>query len=334
MWSAAAAGEALSDSDRRALVERLVADAGQRDAFGVTAESAGEIVAERLRLLPVACRALGDAPVEAAGYAEHLAVMPSEVFGLYLPLALRLADQVDATEGRLLVAVAGVPGCGKTVFAARLARVVRAVSPSVGVVAVGLDGYHYPNAHLAATAAPATVPEPGPLKLYKGAPLTFDVARLAADLGRLRAGGALTLPAYDRTVHEPAEGRLRVSASDRLALVEGNYLLCREPGWEAVPDLFDLRVFLNLPTGANRAPLVARHVRGGRSQADAERHYERVDRANSRLAAGSVGEADLVIELSGGFRVLGIRCQRRRTAWGPPSGDLDSGAAARDPNNG
>ena len=302
-----AAGEEASEGERAALAAWLLGRAGQREAFGLTPANVDTVVAARLGLLPAVCRALGEAPIEAAGYLERVATTATEAFLVHLPLAQRLIRGSEAAEGRWLVAVAGVPGSGKTVFAAQMARVVRAVSPALGVVAIGLDGYHYPNARLAAAPAPPGVAEPGPMALYKGAPFTFDAGRLAGDLRRLRCGAALSLPAYDRAVHEPVEGRLDVAAGDRLAIVEGNYLLCREPGWQAVSDQFDLRIFLELPPGANREPLVARHMRGGRSREDAERHYERTDRPNAERVAGSAEAADIVIELSPGYRVVGLR---------------------------
>ena len=172
---------------------------------------------------------------------------------------------------------------------------------------VGLDGYHYPNAYLLAHRTPPAVSEAGALKLYKGAHFTFDAARLVADLRRLRSAEAtLRLPGYDRRLHEPVEGRIAVAPGDRLVLVEGNYLLCRESGWEAVPDLFDLRMFLALPPGANREPMIARHMRGGRRRDDAERHFERCDRPNTDLVAATGAEADIVVELSRSYAIEAV----------------------------
>ena len=89
-------------------------------------------------------------------------------------------------------------------------------------------------------------------------------------------------------------------------LVEGNYLLCRRHGWDAVAGLFDLRLFLDLPPGANREPMIARHVRGGRTREDAERHFERSDRPNTVLVWATRDEADLIVALSPAYAVTGI----------------------------
>jgi hypothetical protein len=183
-----------------------------------------------------------------------------------------------------------------------------------GIVVVGLDGYHYPNAHLLSHPAPPGLPEQGPLKLYKGAHFTFDAARLAADLRRLRAAsGPVSLPAYDRTIHDPVEGRIVVAPGDQLVLVEGNYLLYRRNGWENLDGLFDLGIYLDLPPRVNREPMIARHMRGGRGRQDAERHFERADRLNTELVAATRAEADIVVELSERYAVTAIlRGARRR----------------------
>ena len=305
----AVSGEATTEAERDAVGRWLLCERSQHELFGVSRATVADVVAERLRRLAGVWRAVTACPLEVAGLTETVEVRPDELFRYHLALAELVRRQAAAAAtDRFLVAVAGVPGSGKSVLTAVLARVLGALAPPFGVAVIGLDGYHYSNAYLSAHRAPACVREPGPLKLYKGAPFTFDVGRLVRDLGRLRDGAqTVRLPAYDRTVHEPAEARVVVRPEDVLVLVEGNYLLCREGGWRDVPDLFKLRLFLELPAGANRGPLVARHMRGGRSREEAERHYERVDLPNTRLAEATRDEADIVVALDREHRIAGMR---------------------------
>ena len=312
----AAAGEAVTESERMALAEWLLADLSQTEVFGLTRAAGAAAVTDRLRRLPAVWGALRAGPVSVAGLAEAVTTPVREVFRFHLPLAQLLLEVAAGAGGRYVVAIAGVPASGKSVFAALLTRVLEALSPPFGVATVGLDGYHYSNAYLLAHRTPPAVGEAGPLKLYKGAHFTFDVIRLARDLRRLRAmSGTVRLPAYDRRLHDPVEGRVVVGPDDRLVLVEGNYLLCREPGWEVVPDLFDLRLFVDLPEGANREPMIARHTRGGRTRADAERHYERSDLPNTRLVAATRGEADIVVGLDQDYSMVGVSRGARAPAW-------------------
>lgn len=293
------------------LARWLLSDPTQTGFFRVTADGIGRVVGERLRALLRVHAALATA-LDVAGYTERPSCSLEEVFRFHLPLAQWLLSRVTTGRRRTLVAIAGLPAGGKSVFTALLARVLCALSPPFGLAAVGLDGYHYPNAHLLAHRAPPGLVAEGPLKLYKGAHFTFDAARLAADLARvLEADKPVALPAYDRTIHDPVEGRILIQPDVRLVLVEGNYLLYRKDGWERLAGLFDLGIFLDLPAGANREPMIARHMRGGRSREDAVRHFERVDRFNTDLIAATRLEADIVVELAADYAVMAIALQRR-----------------------
>ncbi|NQT52092.1 nucleoside triphosphate hydrolase [bacterium] len=243
------------------------------------------------------------APLCVAGFEERVVIRREELRRFHIPLAERIAERAGECPRRFLVAIVGVPGSGKSIFAAVMERVLGVVAPRLGPKAVGIDGYHFANATLDARPAPAG---DGSLRAFKGAPFTFDVARLAADLRRLRDGpGRLCLPEYDRTLHDSVEGRLAVEPHHRLILVEGNWLLHDAHGWGAIGPLFDLSLFLALPPEANRGPLIARHLRGGRSREDATLHYERVDRPNTRLVAATRTRADVVVHLDAGHAVLG-----------------------------
>jgi len=249
-------------------------------------------------------RAVQAAPLDVAGYEEMPACGPADLARFRIPLAQGFIERARAAKGRYLVAIAGVPAGGKSVFTALMVRVLRALEPPFGVAAFGLDGYHFPNAWLDSHPAPSG---DGTLRRYKGAHFTFDAVRLAADLGRLRAGDeAVALPAYDRRLHDPVEGAIVVQPSDRLVVVEGNYLLYREGAWARVCDSFGLRLFLDLPPGVNRERMLARHVRGGRSREDAIAHFERTDGPNTELVAATRPEADIVVRLDAGYRVRGI----------------------------
>jgi len=303
----AAASEALSPAERAALARWISGQADRAALFGLSPANADAVVAERLRLLPAVARAIQAEPLRAAGYQERVACAPEELFLFHIPLAQFLVRRVAEAPGRCLVAIAGVPAGGKTVFAALMARVLKALDPPFGIATVGLDGYHYPNAYLDTHRAPRGVTTPGTLRLYKGAHFTFDAGRLAGDLARLRsAQGPVSLPAYDRTAHDPVDDAICVGPGDHLVLVEGNYLLLRRGKWRKIPELFDIRIYLDLPPGVNRGRMIARHIRGGRTPDDAAGHFERTDRANTALVAATRPEADLIVGLSATYQVVSV----------------------------
>jgi fructose-1-phosphate kinase PfkB-like protein/pantothenate kinase len=261
--------------------------------------------------------------LEAAGVATQLEVAAGEVESLWLPLALALQARQHAAQRRILVGVAGGAGTGKTVLSEVLCRVLRVLAGREIAVAVSMDGYHFPNAHLDAHVGREGGREVR-LREIKGRPPTFDVAAFGADLARLRtpAGQAqkVRLPAYDRKKHEPVPAALAVQPHHQIVIVEGLHLLRSEPGWEKVRDGLDTRLLLELPLATCRARVVARKVAGGRTPADAEAHFERVDRPTIEelREPAQRTRADLVIQLAeiGGpaaerSRLTVAGCERR-----------------------
>jgi len=237
-----------------------------------------------------------------------------ELWRFYLPVCRMLRQRVQAAAGaRLVVGIAGPPGSGKSVFAAVLSRLMEAFQEDAepGAVVIGLDGFHYANEHLDNhhRAIPGLQPEL--LRTVKGAPETFDVETFVSALDALRSEPQLDLPAYDRVLHDPVAGSVHVEEAHRLALVEGNYLLLDENGWEQVRPRLDLRLFISIPLEAIRPHIIERHVRGGRSADDAERHFERVDRRNYEFCIPTMQRADVVIERGADQHIRTVRGPHR-----------------------
>ena len=80
-----------------------------------------------------------------------------------------------AAAGRLIAAVAGPPGAGKSTLADSLAALLNGDGSNAASV-LAMDGYHFDNRILEARG----------LRARKGAPDTFDVLGLAHMLRRLR----------------------------------------------------------------------------------------------------------------------------------------------------
>jgi pantothenate kinase len=77
----------------------------------------------------------------------RLEVDRTQVEKFYHPLATHLLARCSATP-RLMVAVAGPPGAGKTAFATLLVAVLNAEADREVAALVGLDGWHYASAYL------------------------------------------------------------------------------------------------------------------------------------------------------------------------------------------
>jgi len=186
---------------------------------------------------------------------------------------------LQARPGAYLVAIAGIPGSGKTTFSAGLA------SRLPGAVVLPMDGYHLPRAQLGAEGL-----------RRRGAAHTFDPAALRADLQRLCAARCGTFPAFDHAEQDPRPGSIRVNASTPLVIIEGLYLLLRD--WQLAA-LFDFTVFLDCDLATALDRVTARHLACGLAATlEAARHRaESNDRLNAEaiFADGCRERADLVL---------------------------------------
>jgi len=246
--------------------------------------------------------------VEAEGRRVRARCTRDELARFYLLLCSAMLGRLSGVKGaRLLVGIAGPPGSGKSVLAALLARLLEAAAGRPVAAVVPMDGFHFPNAYLDTHFATGPDGTRVPLRALKGAPETFDVAGFAAAL-RALAGeeGDLSLPRYDRRLHDPVPDGIQVRREHRVALVEGNYLLLEREGWREVAALLDLKLFISMSLETARAGLIERHVRGGRTPEDAERHFLRVDAPNHRLCTTQRELADAVIERGADQRIASL----------------------------
>ncbi len=239
--------------------------------------------------------ALQAEPIFIDGLDQPLRVTIEELEWAYLPLAEGLWAQQRALGRRLLVGISGLPGSGKSVTAATLARVLDILGRERGdrAIHLSLDGFHRPNAWLETHTGLDHDGHLVVLRQIKGAPPTFDAEAAAQRLARVRAGeGAVSFPVYSRALHDPIPDAITVTAAHRLIVFEGNYLFLDLPPWRAVRALFDVRLFVETPAPARIHNLRERHLRGGKTAAETERQIA-VDERNAAVIAASACYADI-----------------------------------------
>ncbi|MBW4715625.1 nucleoside/nucleotide kinase family protein [Saccharothrix obliqua] len=202
---------------------------------------------------------------------------------------MRFADLVErarvlAGSGeRRLLGIAGAPGSGKSTLARRLVDVLGG-----DAALVGMDGFHLAQRELARLG----------IADRKGAPDTFDGPGYADLLVRLRARGpdVVYAPEFRREIEEPVACAVPVPPDVPLVVTEGNYLLLPHGSWRRVRPMLDEAWFLLVDEELRVRRLVDRHVRFGRSPAEArERVLNGTDHHNARLVNATHAGADLVI---------------------------------------
>ncbi|MFC3529669.1 nucleoside/nucleotide kinase family protein [Paracoccus mangrovi] len=190
-----------------------------------------------------------------------------------------IRDRIAALgPGRRVIAVAGAPDSGKSTLAARLVEALE------NAALVPMDGFHLDDRLL----------EEDGLLSRKGAPETFDAAGCVALVARLRAGGEVIHPVFDRSRELAIAGAGRVPAGTRLVVVEGNYLLLNRAPWRDLAGLWDLSVMLEVPMGELRRRLTARWQALGKNPARIEAHLHN-DLANAETVLRQSLPTDLVV---------------------------------------
>lgn len=148
-------------------------------------------------------------------------------------LASAILEQSDGRD-RFVVAIAGPPGAGKSTLAAQLANKLDALHVSHAVVP--MDGYHLDNVLL----------DKDETRNRKGSPATFDALGFIHLIKRLVASDEeVIVPVFDREQDQAIAGVQRVALSDRVVLVEGNYLLVDDSPWSALQSLWNFTVFID-----------------------------------------------------------------------------------------
>lgn len=194
-----------------------------------------------------------------------------------------LADEIRlrATgQGRFITALAGPPGAGKSTLAE---AVVAALGPAARVVP--MDGFHYDDAVLNARG----------LRARKGAPETFDVAGFLALMQRLRLGGEVAIPVFDRALELSRAAADIVTDAHRFLVVEGNYLLLDEAPWTGLGRYFDLTGFIDVPEAELERRLLARWARFGKSPEAARAWIDGNDMPNIRRVKRGSRVADVLV---------------------------------------
>jgi pantothenate kinase len=185
----------------------------------------------------------------------------------------------SATDGRVLIAIAGPPGAGKSTLAAALADQV------AGAAVVPMDGFHLDNMVL----------EQRCLLARKGAPESFDAAGFLNMVTRLKRGEEVVIPVFDRARDIAIAGARVIGPEQRVLLIEGNYLLLDRAPWNGLAGCWDLTIGIEVPLPELEARLVQRWRDHGLMQAAAVARAMGNDIPNAQLVVAGSVSADLVI---------------------------------------
>ncbi len=179
-----------------------------------------------------------------------------------------------------LIAVTGGSGSGKSTLAATLLAELPA-----GCAAFLSEDWYYADVGAGPGFDPATYD-------FDDLPVR-DHARLVVDLRALRAGRAVSAPAYDFVVHRRTAEHAHPVEPRPVVVAEGAHLLCAAE----VAALFDLKVFVDTPADVRfiRRLIRDQAERGRTARSVIDQYLATVRPAHERLVEPARARADLVV---------------------------------------
>ena len=214
--------------------------------------------------------------------------------GIFLPLLRNLTKLQKEKGRRILVMLAAPPGAGKSTLLSFLEHLTHEYDDLGNIQTIGMDGFHRRQEYLVSH----TVPRDGeeiPMVKIKGAPVTFDLDHLTESVKMVAAGKICGWPVYNRLLHNPTENAVTVSGE--IVILEGNYLLLKETGWNELRNYADYTISVSAEEDFLRERLIGRRIKTGVDPEAAARFVDFSDMPNVRLCLQKTAAADLQLQI-------------------------------------
>lgn len=206
-----AVGESLPAEAWQQLEDQELQDSLRAIAFGITAETVGESLRERSRLLQMVYPTIE--PFCQRHFKETTQAHET-LWHLWLPLALWLAHHHQRHDRPWVQGILGGQGTGKTTLGAILTLILQRCGYTV--ISVSLDDFYKTcTDRLALQTQDARL-------LWRGPPGTHDVALGIQTLNALRhstADDAIAIPRFDKALHNGAGDRVEPALVGKIDIV-------------------------------------------------------------------------------------------------------------------
>lgn len=179
-----------------------------------------------------------------------------------IELCKHLGDNASPAQHRIVVALAGPPGSGKSTIAAKVVQRLNATSTVSFAAIVPMDGFHLPRSTL------DTLPNKLEAYARRGASWTFDekgVLKLINVLSKSRfeTSDIIIAPTFDHAAKDPVDDGITITADITFVLLEGNYLLLDAEPWNQIQGLVDDTWFVDVDPELARTRIAKRHIEAG-----------------------------------------------------------------------
>ena len=194
----------------------------------------------------------------------------------------RVVEYANASS-RVIIGIVGKPGGGKSTLSKYL---LKEMDPTL-VSVVPMDGFHLSNKVLKALGRSER----------KGAQDTFDVKGFTTLIQRIKLDSAdpIYYPVFDRSIEESIAAQGVVYPSTRVVIVEGNYLMHDQDGWQEISPLLDQSWYAFLDEDLRISRLISRHIAFGKDPEGAKAWAKGSDQVNAELIETGVARCDFLI---------------------------------------
>lgn len=224
------------------------------------------------------------------------------VNNIFVPFLEKITSLQKEAGRRVLVMLAAPPGAGKTTLLSFLERLSGELKGIGKLQTIGMDGFHRRQEYLLSHEVLLNGKQIRMVEI-KGAPVTFDLDRLKESVKKVAAGETCGWPVYDRLLHNPVENAVIIDSE--IVLLEGNYLLLDEDGWQDLAAYADYTVSVSADEELLRTRLIERRIKTGVPEDAAIRFVDFSDMPNVRLCLqkSKPAELQLTLDSSGDYHV-------------------------------
>lgn len=209
----------------------------------------------------------------------------------------QLHQNEESTLKRIIIALSGPPGSGKSTIAATVVKRLNSLYTESFAITVPMDGFHYPKKYL------DTLPNRTEAYARRGAHWTFD-AKGVVDLvktlhdSKTNSKGTIRAPQFDHLVGDPIENAICISPEISVIILEGNYLAYNVSPWSEICNYVDDIWFVEVDPKIARNRIAKRHIESGieKTWEDAIRRVENNDLPNGADVRAHLIKPNVIVQ--------------------------------------